>query len=272
MNKSEILPWIWHFDSWNPWKIITLMAWVHWDEKSGQTILEELCKNLEIIQGIVYIIPYYNPRAITGNIRQTEKNMNRAFHILPQWDTYEDLRAQELLPIFRESDILLDIHNTLNTENSIPFLISEHSEWNRYFPVDRVISGLDSLHPGGSDGYMNTIGKVWLCIESGSIYDPHGAEIAWESIMNFLRATGNIEWIPQVMENQESYNLDTIIKAKTTDFRFVKKWLDFEWVKQWELIAHDWTESICAPYDGIIVFSHETKNIGDEMCVFGKVN
>ncbi len=40
---------------------------------------------------------------------------------------------------------------------------------------------------------MNSIGKIGLCIESGSIYDPRGVKMARESIMNFLRATGNIE-------------------------------------------------------------------------------
>ncbi|MCB9804969.1 succinylglutamate desuccinylase/aspartoacylase family protein [Candidatus Peribacteria bacterium] len=73
-----------------------------------------------------------NPRAIEQNIRQTEKNMNRSFHTIPQDNTYEDIRAQELLPFLRESDVLLDIHNTLNTENSIPFLISEHANMDQY--------------------------------------------------------------------------------------------------------------------------------------------
>ena len=271
MKKSELLSWIWELNSGKPWKIITLMAWVHGDEKSGQIILFELCESLDITSGIVYIISRANPRAITQNIRQTEKNMNRAFHDIPQWSTYEDLRAQEILPILRASDILLDVHNTINTENSIPFLISEHSEWDTYFPVDIVISGLDILHPGGSDGYMNSIGKIWLCIEAGSIHFDDDGLIARESIMNLLRATGNIEWLPTITASQEKYHLDIIIKAKTTEFQFVKKWLDFEWVKQWELIAHDGIEAIYAPYDGVVVFTHATKTIGDEMCVFGKI-
>lgn len=271
MKKSELLPWIWRLNSGKPWNIITLMAWVHGDEKSGQTILCELCESLDITNGIVYIISQANPRAITQNVRQTEKNMNRAFHDIPQWSTYEDLRAQEILPILRASDILLDVHNTLNTENSIPFLISEHSEWDTYFPVDIVISGLDILHPGGSDGYMNSINKIWLCIEAGSIHFDDDGLIAHNSIMNLLMATGNIGWIPTITASQEKYHLDTIIKAKTTEFQFIKKWLDFEAVKEWELIAHDGIEAIYAPYDWVIVFAHETKNIWDEMYVFGKI-
>lgn len=258
-------------DSGNPWKTTTIMAGIHGNEKSGIIILEELANTLQVTQWKVHLILRANPLAIAQNTRQTEKNMNRSFHTIAQWDTYEDIRAQELLPILRESDILLDVHNTLNTENSIPFLISEHSKWDKYFPVDRIVSGLDILHPGGSDGYMNTIGKIWLCIEAGSIHFDDDGLIARNSIMNLLRATGNIDGEAKITASQEKYHLDTIIKAKTTEFRFIKKWLDFESVNQWELIAHDWVESIYAPYNGVVVFTHATKNIWDEMCVFGKI-
>ena len=33
--------------------------------------------------------------------------MNRAFHKTPQGTEYEDIRAQEIIPILNESDILL---------------------------------------------------------------------------------------------------------------------------------------------------------------------
>lgn len=246
------------------------MAWVHGNERSWILLLEELADTIKIVQGKVHLILRANPRAIEQNIRQTEKNMNRSFHNIPQGSAYEDIRAQELLPFLRESDVLLDIHNTLNTENSIPFLISEHANMDQYFPVDTVVSGLDALHPGGSDGYMNSIGKVGLCIESGSIYDPRGTEIARDSVLNFLRATGVIEWNPVENKNQTKYHLDTIIKAKSTNLQFVKKWLDFERVSQGEIVAYDDGVPILAPYDGVIVFTYEPKQIGDEVCVFGK--
>ena len=254
-----------------PWKTVTVMAWVHGNEKSGIVILEELADTLQIVQWKVHLILRANPHAISANKRHTEKNMNRAFHDIPEWSSYEDLRAQELIPILQESDLLLDVHNTLNTENSIPFLISEHLEWNKYFPVDRAVGWLDILHPGGSDGYMNSIGNKWLCIEAWSIHFDDQWALARKAIMNFLRATGNIAWPTEVYSGQEYYILDRIIKAKTSNFRFIKPWLDFEKVTEWELIAHDDGESIYAPCDGVIVFRHETRNIGDEMCVFGQL-
>lgn len=247
------------------------MAWVHGNEKSGQIILDGLKDTLSVTSGKVYIIPFANPQAIWKNIRQTEKNMNRSFCENPPWNTYEDVRARQILPILKESEYLLDIHNTLSTENSIPFLISEHPEWNIYFPVDRIIRGLDILHPGGSDGYMNSIGKIGLCIESGSIYDPNWPEIAKNSVINFLRATGNIAGTPKLYKNQQKYCLDTIIKSKTSQFEFVKRWSDFEEICMGELIAKDGNHDIIAPYNGIILFSYASKNIGDEVCVFGKI-
>lgn len=256
-------------DSGIPGKITTVMAWVHGNERSGIEIIQSLPDVIHVVSGKVFLI-IANPRAIEQNVRQTEKNMNRSFHNIPQGSTYEDLRAQEIIPYLKQSDYLLDIHNTTNTENSIPFLISEHPKYDNNFPVEIVVSGLDILHPGWSDGYMNSIGKVGLCIESGSIHFDDDGKVARESVMNFLRTTGNIECVTTSVENQKRYHLDTIIKAKTDKFRFVKKWLDFESVREWELVAFDWDEEIIAPYNGVIVFPHIPKNIGDEMCVFGK--
>lgn len=257
------------FDSWKPGFTITLMAWVHGNERSWILLLEELADTIQIVQWKIHLILRANPRAIDQNIRQTEKNMNRSFHDIPTGTTYEDHRAQELIPMLRQSDILLDIHNTLNTQNSVPFLISEHTKWDPYFPVDVVVSGLDTLHPGGSDGYMNSIGKVWLCIESGSIYDPRGPEIARESVLNFLRATGSIEGLAIPRQPQSKYHLDTIIHSHTSEFQFTKEWKDFEMVSQGEIVAYDGWVPVCAPYDGVIVFPYASTNPWDEVCVFG---
>jgi succinylglutamate desuccinylase len=271
MQKIQILPWVYVLDSRIPWKTTTIMAWVHGNETSGIRILEKLADTLDIVSGKVYLVLQANPRAVSAGVRQTEKNMNRAFHDMPQGSTYEDLRAQEILPILRDSDILLDVHNTLSTENSVPFLISEHSIYDTYFPVDTVVSGLDILHPGGSDGYMNSIWKVWLCIEVGSIYFHDDGHIARQSILSLLSATGNIATLPIPTYDQKKYILDTIVYATSTDFRFSRKWADFEPIYTGEIIWYDGNMPVYAPYDGVIVFSYLPTRIGDEVCVFGRV-
>lgn len=51
----------------------------------------------------------------------------------------------------------------------------------------------------------------------------------------------------------------------------MKKWLDFEQVSQGDVVAYDDGVTILAQYDGVIVFTYEPKQIGDEVCVFGKI-
>lgn len=214
----------------------TIMVWVHGNEISWVNALSEILKDIQVISWKVYFI-FANLEALKINQRLFEKNMNRSFKNIQEGNTYEDKRAQEIIPFLLESDYLLDVHNTINTLNSIPFLISEYKQLWEYFDVDKIISWLDVLHLGWSDGFMNSIGKVWLCLEFWSITDPKWPEIAKGWILNFLKLTGNIAGIPAVRNGQELINLDYIYKNKTPDFKFTKKFLDFEKVPAWFVIA-----------------------------------
>ena len=141
---------------------------------------------------------------------------------------------RELLPYLEKSDYLLDVHNTLREVNSIPFLINEYPKLDDYFDVKYAVSGFDNLHPGGSDGYMNSIGKVGLCLEAGSIYDNQDVVIqnAKEGVLNFLRFTGNIAGAPILYRDKTRIHFDTIYKNLSSSFRFVKPLGDFEVVRK----------------------------------------
>lgn len=256
-------------DSQKPGLTTTVMVWVHGNEFSWVNAACDMLKNMEVISGKVYVI-FANLEAMKISERFFEKNMNRSFHLTPQWTTYEDQRAQQIIPYLLESDYLLDVHNTLNKQNSIPFLISEYKELSKYFSVKYIISWLDILHPGWSDGFMNTVWKIGLCLESGSIYDPAWPEIAKDWILNFLKWTGNVEWLPKEATNQEFVHLDFIYKNKTTDFKFTKKFLDFEKVPAWFVIAYDGEEEVKFDEERIILFTHEIKDIWEECFCTGK--
>lgn len=254
-----------------PWNTTSIMVWVHGNELSWVNALFKILNNINITKWKVYFI-FANLKALEVWARQFEKNMNRCFLENNNWTTYEDKRALEVIPYLQESDYLLDVHNTLNTENSIPFLISEYMELWKYFQVDKVISGLDILHPGWSDGFMNSIGKVWLCLESWSIYDEKWPEIAKNWILNFLKFTWNISWDLIIKKWQEFVRLDYIYKNKTSDFKFSKKFLDFEKVPTGFVIAYDGDEAVSFDDERVILFTHEVKNIGEECFCVWKIN
>ncbi len=266
---KQLEKWIFLQDSKFPGNTTTIMVWVHGNEKSGPNILNKLMKEIQIIQGKVYFI-FANLEALQINKRYYEKNMNRCFFSNIKWNTYEDKRAKTIIKHLNKSDYLLDIHNTLNKLNSIPFLISEYSELWKLFPIKFVSSGFDKLHPGGSDGYMNSIWKIWLCVESGSIYDPNGPKIAKQSILNFLKFTKNIVWNPNKYAQQTTINFDFIYKNKSLNLQFRKKFRDFEKVRKGDILAYDGDNKILAPYNWYILFPYKANKIWEECFVLGR--
>ena len=112
----------------------TIMVWVHGNELSWVNAVLEILKDIKVIAWKVYFI-FANLKALEIWERQYEKNMNRCFLININWSTYEDKRVREIIPYLQKSDYLLDVHNTLNTSNSIPFMISEYENLWKYFDV-----------------------------------------------------------------------------------------------------------------------------------------
>jgi len=258
-------------DSGKKWNTTVIMVWVHWNEFSGVQALENIMDSIKVSNWKVYFI-YGNPKALELNKRYYEKNLNRCF---VKWNngTYEDKRAKKIMKILDKSDYLLDVHNTINENNSIPFLISEYQEYSKFFDVKYVVSWFDKLHPWWSDGYMNRIWKKWFCIECGSIFGNKQATInlAEKSIINFLKLTKNIDWEAEITKfRQKNIKFDFIYKNETLDFKFVKNFKDFEFLKKWDIIWYDGEKKIEAVKDCFILFPYLPWNISDECFCIGK--
>lgn len=251
-------------DSREKWAKTTIMAWIHWNEIAGVLVLKDLLRRIKPTKWVINFI-FWNLKAIEQNVRETEKNMNRSFIKNNKGETYEDLRAREIIKILKESDYLLDLHSSTSKESQ-PFLISEYKDLWKLFPVKIISSWFDILHPGWSDWYMNSIGKVWLCLESGSI-DDNNTGILKKSVINFLKYTWNINWDPEIFnpENQKYINFDYIYKNKSDKFVLDKDFWDFQFIKKWEIIWYDWKEVIRSPKDWVIVFAHN-KNKKNQEC------
>src|SRR3989344_6869699 len=165
-----------------------ILAGVHGNERCGVDALQTLLPTLKIDRGIVWFV-YGNPRAIEKKIRYTETNLNRMFkpdNELSDADknTYEYERAQLLKPYLDKADVLLDIHGTTIPE-SVAFAICEKNaeEIVKYLPVDLLVSGFDEVEPGATDSYMNTAGKIGICLECGYTEDENSIKIARDGII-----------------------------------------------------------------------------------------
>lgn len=192
--------------------------------------------------------------------------MNRCFGKNLRW--CEPERVKEIVPYLDQSDYLLDIHNTIDLSTP-PFIICEHHDLLPYFDVLWCVQWLDTLHSGGSDGYMNANWKKAVCLEVGSIVDDLALTvgIAKKHISNFLAGVGNCSYPAALFEKPSLRKCSTIYHAQYGQCILVKQFREFEFVKHWTLLGNDWSKEIYMPQDGNLLFSRNTYELGEECFV-----
>ena len=240
----------------------------------AQKLAEKL--NIEIEKGRV-IFGYGNPRALELNKRFIETDLNRIFkddNLLSPNEkmSYEYKRAQFLKTYFAQADALLDIHASL-TPNSKPFIICEANAEGimKYLPIGLVVSGFDRVEPGGTDYYMNSIGKIGICAECGYFGDSSSIHTAEKSIFAFLKACGHIKnnLKPQKQSYMRIYDL---YKTMTNKFTLINPLNDFEEVLKGQVIGIDGGKEVRVKKSGIILFARNREQIGTEAFLFGEKN
>lgn len=259
-----------------PGKTLTIMAGVHGDEICGIKAIETFLKSSTIGSGKVHFI-HGNPRAIEQNVRQVDMNLNRAFvpeDKLPKEhkNSYERRRALELTPYLRESDALLDIHSILSKENT-PFIICEpHS----YPLAERLPFGLrshgwDIIEPGGTDYFMNSLGKIGICIECGQHLDPESSRRAQESITIFLSFMGVVPTSDSFPRSKQRTVHAYHIHITRVDFKLARQFVEFELLKNGEVIGYDGDEKVSAQSDdSVIIFCHNRSKPREEAFILGR--
>ncbi|MCR4260828.1 MAG: succinylglutamate desuccinylase/aspartoacylase family protein [Candidatus Colwellbacteria bacterium] len=251
-----------------------ILAGVHGDEKCGTEALLKLIPNLQIKKGIVWF-GYGNPRAIEKNVRYTETNLNRMFKSDDELDdteksSYEYERARFLKKYLDKADALLDLHASF-TPGAKPFVLCEANANDivKYLPFDLMVTGFDEVEPGGTDYYMNKMGKIGICAECGYLGDPESTKRAEESIIFFLKARGHIDG--EVVAKGLSYiHMYQLYLTKTNKFVLAKPFKDFEEIRSGQVVGTDGSEEIRAPKDSIILFARDRNQINDEGFLLGE--
>jgi succinylglutamate desuccinylase len=246
-----------------------VLGGVHGDETCGVEAITALRDSLKINRGRV-LLAYGNPRAIQAGTRFSQANLNRMFKpdaalSADERASYEYARAQELKPYFAQADAALDVHASF-TPNSRPFVICEPQarEVAGQLPVDLVVSGFDQVQPGGTDYYMNQLGKVGICLECGYLGDQATNKIARDGILAFLQARRHIQDAKTSARQQTKIRVFFQYMTKTSNFILAKRFKDFEQVKQGQLIGQDGSQAVVAPRSSAIIFARNRKLAGEE--------
>lgn len=237
---------------------VCVLAGVHGNEKDGVNAINELVKDFSLDRGKVTFI-LANQEAMNKNVRFVEENLNRCFKEGLVSDSYEFKLAKELKSVLKDYDVCLDLHNSYNP-HSEPFIICEKNAFSYINSIDakKVVSGFDTYEPGGTDYYMNLIGKVGICVECGSI-EEDGTLFAKKTITDFLITTNNLEGTVNSFD-KEYFDLIECFVPKGP-FKLTKPFKDFEFVSKNYLIGVDDGVDVFAKDDSYVLFAKDVDEV-----------
>lgn len=259
------------FDSHNEGPKSAIFVGVHGDEVCGIYAVQELLKNFSLDKGSVIFV-FGNPKAIEKGTRYVDFNLNRSFKEISEYTetvqrTYEFKRAQELKKYLETVDVLLDVHSS-GSISSEPFIICEENAddivnaFSERFT--KIVHGFDALQSGGTDYYMNSIGKIGICIECGSHQDPNAKDLAKETIVRFLEIRGhfnkNIEHKKSI--DKTRIQLINLYYTQSDNFTLVKEFADFEMLPENFLFANDGGREMITPEKCLILFARNKNQVG----------
>jgi len=198
---------------------VAVIACVHGNERVGVDVLRHIVEEVRVIRGKVWLIGG-NPRAYALNKRFVERDLNRCFGV--DGIAYENERAREIVEVLDQCDAVLDIHQSFEPQNfvvcesiSVPLACK--------FDVPYVITSVNDLNVGSTDAYMESKGKIGICLESGGMNDAdqvENEEYAFGGVVRFLFTMGNIREV----KPSESTELPRVLQAYSeyqTRARFV---------------------------------------------------
>jgi len=264
-----------HIKGKQPGEISVILAGVHGNEVCGIKAIEELLPTLAINNGEV-IIGWGNPRAIEKCSRQFQANLNRMFKdkkeiLKADRSSFEYDRAQLIKLYLNQASALLDIH-ACSTPNSRPFIICEKNarEIVQYLPFNLIVSGFDRIQPGGTDYYMNKIGRVGICIECGYGFDVRAVDLAKKSVTAFLQIRGHVDGKKSPRRYRKKRMEIFYMHVTKNNFRVKTKLPDFSKIQSGQIVGYDGDEAIKCDRDCRLLFATNRSKANEEAFILAE--
>lgn len=172
--------------------------------------------------------------------RFLEVNMNRLPEDLPKDDNrYEVQRARELLPIWQQFDVGIDIHSTLL--ESDPMIIQRQKSDSLYtsrFPIKNVLTNIYDVQIGlPAAGFYGNSNSYAFSIESGQHESSEGPERVISCIKSLLNDLDMASFPQTTPIKQEVYKVVSSIVIPEYGYNFIKTIPCFTEVKKGTVIA-----------------------------------
>ncbi|HEX6156417.1 MAG TPA: M14 family metallopeptidase [Burkholderiales bacterium] len=265
-------------DSGKPGPNVMVQALTHGNELCGAHALEFLFEErVSPLKGKL-VLAFANVAAFErfdfddpDRSRYIDEDYNRVWAddvILGKRDSAELRRARELRPFVDAADYLLDLHSM--HEPCRPIMVCGMLDKGAAFarkvgvPADLLI---DTGHPAGlrmrdRGGFGDPASpKNALLIECGQHWEKSSVDVAIDTTLRFLRATGTVDaaWVDsrlklQPPKQQRVVRVTEPVVAKTMGFRFAKPWKGLEVIpKAGSVVATDGDTTWRTPYDDCVL-------------------
>ncbi|QQG49873.1 MAG: succinylglutamate desuccinylase/aspartoacylase family protein [Candidatus Berkelbacteria bacterium] len=248
-----------------PGKTVAVFAGVHGNELAGVQALQNLLPTLQIKAGTAYFV-LANPPAIARRQRSILKNLNRCFFTGNDGKTWEDERARELMALLNKCDALLDLHGYNGQETDV-FAITDSAgvELAGHLPISAILTGISEVATGGTDCYMTSQGKIGICLECGSNFEPEKyVPVAEQSVLTFLGQYGLVDAPKAIQSRPALYRVAEVVKRETADFEFDQTYVNFQKLEPAQQFARDSQRKFIAADNTYILFPRPKQKVGEE--------
>ena len=284
-------------DSGAPGPTVMVQALTHGNEFSGAIALDYLFREKVKPAKGKLILAFANVPAFErfdfddpDRSRYIDEDYNRVWAdavIDGPRDSAELRRARELRPFVDSADYLLDLHTM--TEPCRPIMVCGMLDKGADFarrvgmPADLLI---DTGHPAGlrmrdRGGFGDAASpKNALLIEAGQHWEKSSVDVAIDTTLRFLQATGVAESSfvkPRLRltppEKQRVVRVTQPVTATSPNFRFARPWKGLEVIKKaGTVIANDGDKEWRTPYDDCVLVMPSTAHVkpGNTMVRLGR--
>jgi len=281
--QEHNIPGIWVGDTGQPGPEVAIIGGVHGDELGGIMVAQQSKEKINAEEGVVYLIEANLEAIAMGDEGQRATvpglNLNRQFrsvkNLQPKFANmdpadwpYEVKRGLELAEFLEKPEIVgsLDLHDFKNPNGPI-FMITEE----RGFAIARAIgapiisSGWSTAEPGGSDYFMETMGKVGICYELGYKKEPTKVlDRGHDAVARFLVEHEMVEGNLSPMFDNPTFirNIGaTIRRTEQYELLLPEDIKTFDELKEGQKIARIDGELVIAKAGQYIIFPEKPKDV-----------
>jgi len=273
------------FDSGKRGTQLLILAAVHGNETAGTNALKRVMKELDsgyivLKKGKLVVVPVCNPEAYARDVRQIEENLNRVMVEHTQPATYEQKLANEICPLIKNCDVMLDLHST-HCEGDVPFAFCDYfnektKELIDALAVDYVLEGWPDIYAGqgeiqdfSTERCAHDYGNAGTTVECGYHKSAAAVDLAYSAVISTLAAFGMIEAEKTVIRSKTHILMKSYVVKKRAG-KLLKNYKHLDKVVRGEEIArYDDGEILTAPADGYILLPNLKAETGAEWYYFG---